>query len=452
MQCDPDDSKTSWSFNELEDNSEIEFTLPNVPARFQCSWEVKLAGSMASSLDSKPYFSSRAMAVGFTAATLKSFVDAGIDTLAGFAFFCTYQPGAVDDTTLVDATKAVLSVQNVPLNIIASVRRLFYEAHTMYVADLKQRVTATDEDAPKKIPTAERAARHTEQKARLTGLLLEGDLECSHALLDLVMQQYEQNEVKYLQLSVCTSREQEQGGVKKDAAFALDSDGQLKFKASQVLAHADLSTDLKARNAFTRRGLAYDQSGLLDFNLHASWVDRLFRAMQRAVPEGFNYISMQQVCDADKELWAKISDDCRSGIVPTPGQPRPIEEAMKKWMPHPDVLYFLLPLPAKRENSYGPAKEKDKDVRFQPKGKGKGKGKNKGKQGSQGKSNTTMPSNCGNKTAEGRNLCFPYNSPAGCQHAKPGAACRRGLHVCAKILGNGKICQDKHSAVECSAK
>ena len=176
---------------------------------------------MASSLDSKPYFASRAMAVGFAGASLQSFVDAGIDTLAGFAFFCTYQPGSSDDTTLVEATKKVLSVGEVPLNVLSSVRRLFYEAHTMYVSDLKQRVTATDEDAPKKVPTAERAARHKEQKRRLTGLLLEGDLECSYGLLDLVMQQYEQNEAKYLQLSVCTSREQEQGGIKKDAALSL---------------------------------------------------------------------------------------------------------------------------------------------------------------------------------------------------------------------------------------
>ena len=84
-----------------------------------------------------------------------------------------------------------------------------------------------------------------------------------------------------MSLSVRTSREQELSGVKKDAAFAADQDGQLKLKAASVTIQADLASDLKAKEAFTRRVLAYDQAGLIEYAVHAQWVERLFRALQK---------------------------------------------------------------------------------------------------------------------------------------------------------------------------
>jgi hypothetical protein len=197
-----------------------------------------------------------------------------------------------------------------------------------------------------------------------------------------------------------------------------------------------------------RRGLAYDQAGLIDYNLHNQWVDRLFRALHKKVPDGFVEVSIQQILDADKELWNKLADECRSGIIPRPGGLRPLEEALKVWTSHADVLYFLLPTPGRKESGYGPARDKSSSShnRAQPKGKGKSGGKGKGRQG---QGNTTMPDGCTNKTKEGRNVCFHFNSAAGCTFAKPGAACRRGAHVCAKMLPSGVPCQEKHSATAC---
>eukprot|EP00974_Lingulodinium_polyedra_P099687 9656356-Lingulodinium_polyedra.AAC.1 len=61
----------------------------------------------------------------------------------------------------------------------------------MATAELKSRIEKTGEDPPKKMPAAERAARHSKLAARLTGLTLEGELECSHALVDRVCQMME---------------------------------------------------------------------------------------------------------------------------------------------------------------------------------------------------------------------------------------------------------------------
>ena len=85
-------------------------------------------------------------------------------------------------------------------------------------------MASTEEDLPKKMPVAERAARQKEHKARLRGLTLEGEFECSHSLLDSVAQQYDRDEIRYLCLSVCATREGELNGHKKDAHLTIDGD------------------------------------------------------------------------------------------------------------------------------------------------------------------------------------------------------------------------------------
>ena len=200
--------------------------------------------------------------------------------MAALTFFCTYQPGGADDKPLNDAVKDALAVDPVPGPVMIAMRRLHYEAHAMYISDLKNKVAATDEDAPKRIPVQERAARHEEQKARLMGLRLEGELECSYCLLDLVMQQFEKNELRYVILNLCTSREQEQAGFKKDAVLTLDAEGQLKIKPSSISAKVDISTDFRIFQAFNRRGLAYNQAQLITYSVHAKWVDFFFRCKE----------------------------------------------------------------------------------------------------------------------------------------------------------------------------
>lgn len=337
----------------------------------------------------------------------------------------------------------MFNVDPPPSTLLIPLRRMHYEAHAMFIADLKNKVSATDEDLPRKIPDKD-------QQARLTGIRIEGEHECSHALLDLVMQQHEKNEVKHVPLTQCTSRDQETGGYKKDASLSLDADGQLKLKPSTVQAKVDTSTDLRVYQALNRRGLAYDQSNLLPYSCHLKWVDTLFAALQRKVPDGFQSISLQQVLNADKELWRKMADETRSGIVPITTGNFPRQVALEKWSTHSDVLFFLLPMPGSSSSSTNYNKDRSSEYqerRYNPKGSPKGKGKGKGKDFGKNKHNRIppfLPEGCAIKTAKGQQVCFGYNSERGCTFAQPGKRCTRGFHLCAKIN-----CGGAHSATAC---
>ena len=393
--------------------------------------------------------------MGLSDADIQHLETAGVSSLAGMAFFCAYQPGTSDDSILVTATAKALTQDPVPAATMVAVRRLHYESHAMYVADLRSKVVSTEDEAPKRMPNAERAQRYGEQKTRLGGLILEGELECSNSLLDAVMQQYDRDELKYIQLHSCTSREQEMSGSRRDQKLALDSEGMIKVKPAGIDAKADLSTDMKVKSAMTRRGLAYDQASLISFEVHAKWVERLFSAMSRSVPDGYSKIGLHQVLEADKELWQRIGDECRSTIVPMPGRNRLLDDAIQKWMFQPEVMYYLMPLPASKSSSsktlQGQHEHEESDRPFKKikkggkYGGGKGGKTTKGGKNGGGKNGSTqMPAGCVNKTKEGRNLCFAFNSPAGCTYAKPGSTCKRGVHLCAR-----PSCGGKRSAVGC---
>ena len=414
---------------------------------------------MTSTLDSKPFFASRARSIGLEDHVLRCLETAGVTTLAQLAFWCTYQPGSSDDSILVKAVADALGIDPVPAKTLIAPRRLHYEAHTVFVSDLRQKVVATEEDQPKRIPAAERAARYNEQKLRLPGLPLDGVHECSHALLDSVMQQYEHDECKWISLGSCTSRAQEQMGARKDAAFSLQSDGQLRIQPAKVTATADVSTDLKVKQAFTRRGLAYDQAGLIDFSTHSRWVEQMFKAMERAVPEHFGNITVQQCLDADKELWRLMADECRAGVVPSAGGAKPLDAALEKFRTHSDVLYFILPFSKRTAVASSSSttltlpdaeisnRKRKREENEKRKGDGKGKkGKKGGGKNIKGAGDTRMPDGCVNKTKTGQNICFRFNSPGGCTfNNRAGGSCSRGAHVCAR-----PNCGEAHSAVACN--
>ena len=421
---------------------------------------VDLCDNMSLTVDSKPYFESRAKSIGFNDAQLAALAASGVDSMAAMTFYCNYQPSAVDDKPLIDAVTKTFGADPPEPQVLIMIRRLHFEAHAIFLSDMKSRVTATEDDAPKKIPVAERASRHATQQAKLSGIRLEGEMECSHSLLDTVMQQFERNELKHVPLNLCTSRDQEQSGHKKDSQLVLDGDGQIKVKPGTSLAKADTSTDFRIYQAFNRRGVAYDQANLMEYMVHLKWVDYLFSAMQRRVPDNFNPVSLQQVLTADRELWKRLADETRAGICPDVANGRPLDAAMATWSTHPEVLFFLLPTPSssgsKRDNDGGKGSysradngRQYQDRRSSPKGKGNyfkgGKGKGKGDKGKQYNAFTALPSGCVSQTDDGNRLCFGFNSSRGCTYAKVGDKCSRGVHLCARAG-----CFGKHSALACT--
>ncbi len=92
-------------------------------------------------------------------------------------------------------------------------RRLHFEAQTLVtlvVAHLKSQITNDPvSDAPKKLPQAEKVARLEDQKRRLTGLEIKGELQPSYAFLDLAASIADSGAIIWIPPSKCSKRASE---------------------------------------------------------------------------------------------------------------------------------------------------------------------------------------------------------------------------------------------------
>ena len=401
---------------------------------------------MSSSVDSKAVFEARASSCGLSAIVFSAFQAADLDTMSKFAFGCAFQPHSPDEAPLIDMFRRVLT-REPTLSEMATLRRLWYESHACMVQDMRGRIERTDLDGPKKIAPAERASRLVSQQARLSGLVIKDDLEPSFGLLDRVCQQYDQDQLTYIGPDECGSRAQEILGVKKDTSLKLERDpnGNVRAKEQLFSESTDVASDYKLRQAFTRRSLAYDQANLIDFAAQEAWASHLFKLLHKDVPHGYHRVTITQILKADRELFVLMADECRASIIPRLGNVRPLDVAIKTLMHHPDVAYLTLPL----AGSAGKAKDRTSKGEEGPypnpkaKSKGKGKGRDKGK----GKgTKSEVPTGCVSRLADGRNVCYGFNSARGCSNASivAGSRCRFGFHICGR-LG----CHGNHSMLSC---
>ena len=88
-------------------------------------------------------------------------------------------------------------------------RRLLFEASTLSVAQVKAQLAGDTPDTIRKLPLAEKAERLRLQKARLPGILFEGEHLPSHSLIDLCSTMAETNAVVWVHPSKCTKRDDE---------------------------------------------------------------------------------------------------------------------------------------------------------------------------------------------------------------------------------------------------
>lgn len=133
---------------------------------------------------------------------------------------------------------------------MAPLRRLFWESHTLALAELKQKSEHGSDGVMKKLPTAERKARADNQRARLTGVVWGPETEPSHQLVDRFVAMVEENVVSYVKPELCTSRSMEVLNSKSHQTFALSSDGNLKVKQSEQDSECPVT---RLREAFRRK-------------------------------------------------------------------------------------------------------------------------------------------------------------------------------------------------------
>ena len=162
-------------------------------------------------LDSKAVFSARMKAVDIPDTVVQMLSDGGVDTMAKLAFLTGCQPGVGDDTPFVSAISRLLGYDDsnpIPAGLLAGLRRMWFESHTIAISEVRQKLEKSD-DQPKRLPLAEREVRRLTQQNKLSGVLVEGNLEPSHSLIDAVYAIRDEELVKYIDPCNRTSRVQE---------------------------------------------------------------------------------------------------------------------------------------------------------------------------------------------------------------------------------------------------
>ena len=156
------------------------------------------------------------------------------------------------------------------------------------------------------------------------------------------MSLYEENRLQHVELSRCTSKEQEvlNSSQREDKHVAIDASGAVRIRDKEHKMEADLSSDMFVRLALMRRGLAFDQANLLDYLEHDKWVEKIFDCRVASQPDGYSKISMQQIINADRKLFVKLAEGSRSGVQTT-ATGRPLDAIFWNTMEHPDVLHLV---------------------------------------------------------------------------------------------------------------
>lgn len=298
---------------------------------------------------------------------------AGVSTYGKLAFVCGYTPGQGDEKVLFDAIQTLVGAAPTAAEQMV-LRRLFFEANTMALADLRTRFEKDDSSEPKEIPLAERMARLQQQKARLTGVHFSSETEPAHKLVDTVFQMCQDQQIHWIPWEKLLSRASEVLSVKKDLQINFDASGVLKLAHKTEASPGELSGEIKVRQALSRRSRAFDLASLCDYQVMEAWHEKMFEIMQRVPPNNCAPVTMMQTKEADKMLWKKMAESIRGSILLRPDGRKPMEVEIALLVNDPEVQFLMMPMP--RGNSRAGPYDDTRDV----KGKGKDE-KGKGKKG-----------------------------------------------------------------------
>ena len=145
-------------------------------------------------VDSNAVFESRALAIGIPQPTINALATRGWVTHATFAFAVATNPAAGDDQNFIDGVLVPILGNEGHVDA-PKLRRLFYESHTLTSADLRRKVEANEQEAPRKLPPPEIAQRLEALQARIRPLVIQNVLEPSHQLINAIVQCVEDGRV-----------------------------------------------------------------------------------------------------------------------------------------------------------------------------------------------------------------------------------------------------------------
>ena len=419
-------------------------------------------------IESEAYFDGRMATMGISGGVIVKIKAKGWSCLADFAYASAYIPGQGNDEAFVTSVLvAVVGQAYEDSPDTPKLRRLYFEAHTLSVADLRRRTERTDADPPIKLPAEERVVRMARLKIRLNGFDISGVNEPSHSLVDSITQMLETSQIRYVAWSTCTARDQEILGIKKivmEPGFEPDSSGFLKQKSKPDEYLADVTTDLLLTHALFRRAIAFELANVCKFEVFAALTTKLLKEYMRPAVHKYAKVSLEQLENADKHVFVEIGARTVGGVGVRPDGTIPVEVAMRDILNSPEFLFLLMQMPS---TSGGSAASSSKQVSSKGSGKnrgssrsrsrrrkvtemqdrnrkanatargssssGKGQKAGKGGKASKGRSKGPFdPSTEVGRTVDGAPICFAFNT-GGCTECSPGERCSKGFHVCWKI-------------------
>ena len=336
---------------------------------------------------------------------------------------------------------------------MSAIRRIHFESTTLVISSVKERVTSEGADkgeAIRKIPLAEKKQRREDQLARLSGVAMVGELDPSHALLDLANQMLETGSIVWLAPSKCSKRDDEvQMGLKDSKSSIQVENAQLKVTSNLDSVEAEWNSELKYQWCMMRRGLAFDQCRVLSWEIHQQWLNYMLNLLGRQPNPGFQSIKLEQLVRADRELWTILAQEV-TGSLKMNGTVIPLDRHFKQLTTDPRVTMLLLPLP-NSQRVQDPLDSAKKTA--QPKSSGGHPAAPKRANKRKTRAERGCPEELRKynmKVASGQ-ICWNYNLKDGCQlptNGKP-ARCQRGLHLCACCHKPGHsvvVCRDVKSA------
>ncbi|CAE7324463.1 unnamed protein product [Symbiodinium sp. CCMP2592] len=402
----------------------IRFSLE--PALYQV--ELAMAGVPAATsfTESKPAFVKRALEVGLAQPEVDHLVAKHVDTLSKLAFVLV-PPGKVPED---DAVTALLPA-GTSQGAIAGLKRLLFEAHTLIVSALKQRVERTDDSLPASLDVAEREDRLTSQKARLGGLTFQAEEEVAHGAYDIVFAMAQKNELVWLAPEKFGTRRAEISSTKNQKELVIDGTGvAVKEKVQSI--QCAINSDLDLVLALRRRALAFDLVGILTFDVANRYHQALVQRLRESPPPDYAKVSLAQVIRADRAAFLKMAETLTtlrrsgSGVLP-------LDSMLPNILLDPSVAYHLLPLHAGSSSSGSKADNHTTGTPPPPK-RPFAPNPRQPKRPTK-RTNFSVPKELIGKTHQtpkGHRLCWGFNLPCGCQDAKPGGKCAKGLHLCAE--------------------
>ena len=384
---------------------------------------------MTSIVDSEAHFLKRASEIHIDQPALDALTRHGFRSLGQLAF-AVGQPGQViAETDFQNFCRTI--VPSASAACVASIRRLLFEAQTLAVQQLRLQLTSP-ESASKHVSEAERDRRMTHLRNTLVGLSIEGPLEPGRKVLDECAHQEATGQLKYLPPEKCISRMRKVTFTKNPRKqISLDQNRLIvQDETDEFTVPAPSALQAMALEALKRRGVAYVFAQAVSWAKYDRYVTRLFAHLHREAPPGFGRISVGQIVEADRKVFAKpIERDVK---------PRRSGDGSYPY----EVSFSLTHLPLKGPS--GPPARPNKRGREEQPSKSRGraastKGKGRSKSSPPWVSIPKFIRDKGSVASlpSGEAVCFDFNIHGDKCKYKPDTCPRK--HVCAKCFGNRPI-------------